>query len=203
AFNEMERKLNDAFTALEEQTASLSTTIAQLGIEAGKLHSQVTRLEGMVKQLQEQQEKMLATTGKLNDAGEKLSQEIDSLSAIITEKKAAMDFISESIVSIVSEVTSVKSDTITTKLLTEEESTQTKRQVKKCQELEMDIDKSVLKVKAVNTLLDDSLDKADKTLNDSRSISLKERALKAIALKQRTSAQEDSQGDSPAISVPR
>ena len=87
-FNEMERKLNEAFTALEEQTVSLSTTIAQLGIEAGKLHSQVTRLEGMVKQLQEQQQKLLATTGKLSDAGEKLSHEIESLSGIITEKQA-------------------------------------------------------------------------------------------------------------------
>lgn len=43
---------------------------------------------------------MLATTGKLNDAGERLSQEIDSLSAIITEKKVAMDLVTETIVSV-------------------------------------------------------------------------------------------------------
>ncbi len=100
SFNEMERKLDNAFSAMEEQNESLSATIAQLSIDAGRLHGQVTLLEGMVKQLQEQQKKLLVTTEKIDGAGEKLGKDIESLSLVIMEKKAALDLVSDSIVSV-------------------------------------------------------------------------------------------------------
>lgn len=100
SFNEMERKLDKAFSAMEEQNESLSATIAQLSLDAGRLHGQVALLEGLVKQLQEQQKKLLATAEKIDSAAEKLGNDIESLSLVIREKRAALELVSDSIVSV-------------------------------------------------------------------------------------------------------
>ncbi|WP_019218356.1 hypothetical protein [Legionella tunisiensis] len=205
-FNEMERKLDEAFTALEEQTVNLSTTIAQLGIEAGKLHSQVIRLEGMLKQLQEQQQKMLATTGNLSDAGEQLNQEIESLSGILIEKKAAMDLVSQAIVSVVQNSLIVEKEASESEQIVTELSTVLKKQVVlstsqvgKFDSLDSEVEASLFETP--RSALKESISKADNILHDSRSI--KERALRAIALKQKASPkQEESQEERPLTFIP-
>ncbi|KTC99153.1 Chromosome partition protein Smc, partial [Legionella feeleii] len=219
-FNEMERKLDEAFTALEEQTASLSTTIAQLGVEAGKLHSQVTRLEGMVKQLQEQQEKMLATTGKLNDAGEKLSQEIESLSSIIIEKKATIDLVSETIVSVVKSSLEVEKANIddsfnATHLLerTTKQAEVIQGHTEKFKHIESEHDSKKEALSHSNEVMLLLKEKRSASANSSqetkeliqKSQSIHERARRAIALKQKASHGRDEENSqvrsaSPALS---
>lgn len=142
SFNEMERKLDTAFTTLEEQNQNLSATIALLGLEAGKLHGQVVILEGMVKQLQEQQKKVLAATDKISGSGEKLSKEIEFISTVILERKVALDCISETIVSVAKETVLVKNQIAQTSVGVKEESEITKEQYKKCDSLDASIDNS-------------------------------------------------------------
>lgn len=211
----MERKLDEAFTALEEQTVNLSTTIAQLGIEAGKLHSQVAQLERMVKQLQEQQEKMLATTGKLNDAGEKLSQEIESLSGIILEKKSAMDLVSQAIVSVAQN--SLKNEKnasndkqavaeLSTKFAEDLSSAATPQGKLKSLEESLQPSSASLALDKLRKKIDDN-EKTEEELKETvqKSQSIHERARRAIALKQKASHGRDEENSqersaSPALS---
>lgn len=132
SFNEMERKLDAVFASMEEENSNLSATVALLGVEAGKLHAQVTSLEDMVKQLQEQQKKIVATTGKLSQEGETLNKEIETLSAVILERKVALDLVAGTIISVVKESTSIKTEVVITADAAQKEKLESTEQLSHC-----------------------------------------------------------------------
>lgn len=181
SFNEMERKLDSAFSAMEQQNETLSATIAQLNSEAARLHAQVVGLEGMVSQLQQQQQKILATTEKLNESGEAVSKELDALAVLILEKKTALDLMSDTMSHLASETASIRCDITTTRIRAKEEALLTKQQTRHCLSLEMKVDERCLTSNNAAAALDERIDKADKTIQSSQA--LRARALRALARK--------------------
>ena len=185
SFNEMERKLDSAFSAMEAQNETLSMSIAQLNDEAARLHAQVVGLEGMVSQLQQQQQKILATTEKLNESGEAVSKELDALAVLILEKKTALDLMSETMTTVAQRLLTIERKASDNEQVVNALSAEVNKQVQiaesqanRCASLVKGLDADLERARVASK---EKVNKADETIQSSQA--LRARALRALARK--------------------
>lgn len=181
SFNEMESKLDKAFTAMEEQNDQLSTSISDLNKQALTLHAQLMVLEDTVKQLQEQQKRVLSTTDKIESAGDRLGKEIDSLSSLILERKSALDLVTATIDSVLRESVMVKKEVSQASLCLKEQREASKHQIEQCDLLQLKVQERLLKSASIGSKVDEQLKVSESILSLQDDSSLDEDELLARA----------------------
>lgn len=165
SFNEMETKLDKAFTAMEEQNDQLSTSISDLNKQALTLHAQLMVLEDTVKQLQEQQKRVLSTTDKIESSGDRLGKEIDALSLLVLERKSALDLVTATIDSVLRESVMVKKEVSQAALCVKEQSDASKHQIKQCDLLQLKVQEQLLKSASIGSKVDEQLKTSESILS--------------------------------------